>query len=75
MLTEQKLEKLIDITIRAISVNESLHAEEMRFVEALSEHHDINYLEALSDTINLLGRKEVLYNQVAQMLLKKTERS
>lgn len=75
MIEEQKINKLVDLTQRAISINENLLAEERKFVEALSERKDIDYLKASSDTIHLLMRKESLFNQAAKMVLEKTSAS
>lgn len=74
-MEEQKINKLVDLTKRAISINENLLAEEKKFVEALTEPKDIDYLKASSDTILLLIRKESLFNQAAKMVLEKNAAS
>jgi hypothetical protein len=66
------MDKLLELTKRAISINKDLLAEEEKFVEALSEHRDIKDLKEKSDKISLLIRKEVLYHQVATKVLEKT---
>ncbi|MCW3109095.1 MAG: hypothetical protein JWQ09_3601 [Segetibacter sp.] len=71
MLDEQKLNKLKELTKRAVSINEELLDEEKKFIDALSDYSDVTCLKDSSNKINLLMRKEVLYNQAARMLLNK----
>jgi hypothetical protein len=71
MLEDQKINKLLELTRRAISINHILLDEERKFIEAVCEHKEIDFLKASSDTINLLMRKEVLYNQAVQKILQK----
>ncbi len=65
------MDKLLELTKRAISVNKDLLAEEEKFAEALSEHRDIEDLKEKSKRISLLIRKEVLYQQVTAKILEK----
>ena len=67
------MDKLLELTKRAISVNKDLLAEEERFAEALSEHQNIEDLREKSNKISLLIRKEVLYLQVVARVLEKTD--
>jgi hypothetical protein len=72
IITVNIMDKLLELTKRAISVNKDLLAEEEKFAEALSEHRDIKDLKEKSDKISLLIRKEVLYQQVTTKVLEKT---
>lgn len=69
MLEEKEISKLIELTKRAISINEKLLEEEKKFVEYLSQHPDISELQSTTDLIATLVRKEVLYSQVAKRLI------
>ncbi len=53
--------KLIELTSRAISINESLIDQEKEFVAATADGLAPNILKAMSDNIKLLIRKESLF--------------
>ena len=72
MLTD-KVNKLLELTKRAISVNKDLLAEEEKFVEALNSQQDLNDLREKSHKIHKLLRKELLYHQAATKVLEKAE--
>lgn len=72
MLDEQKLDKLRELTKRAVSINTALLDEERKFIDSLSLRSDITRLRDSNNKIMLLMRKEVLFNQAAQKLLHKT---
>lgn len=69
MLDDQKLNKIKELTKRAVSINLQLLEEEKRFIDALSPYSDTNSLNECSDQLRLLIRKEVLYIQAVQNLL------
>jgi len=69
MLDPEKNQKLLDLTTRAVSINEELLKEEKRFIDAVSQNVDLNVLKEMHWKINLLMRKEVLFNGAAQRML------
>jgi hypothetical protein len=68
-----KVDKLKELTKRAISINKVLLAEEEKFVEALSGQQDVSDLREKHDKIRMLIRKELLYHQVASKVLETNE--
>jgi hypothetical protein len=71
MLDNEKNQKLLELTNRAVCINEELLEEEKRFIEALSQRREVSILKEISKKISLLMRKEVLYNGAAISLLQK----
>ena len=69
MLDPEKNQKLLDLTTRAVSINEELLKEEKRFIDAVSQNVDLNVLKEMHWKINLLMRKEVLFNGAAYRVL------
>jgi hypothetical protein len=72
MIDEQKLNRIKELTRRAASINAKLLKEEKRFIDALAHNSDTAFLSASSNKLHLLLRKEVLYIQAAQNLLRQT---
>jgi hypothetical protein len=70
MLDPEKNQKLVELTTRAVSINEELLKEEKRFIDAVSRNVELNVLKEMHGKINLLMRKEVLYNGAAATILR-----
>jgi hypothetical protein len=70
MLDPEKNQKLLDLTTRAVSINEELLKAEKRFIDAVSRNVELNVLKEMHRKINLLMRKEVLYNGAAESILR-----
>jgi hypothetical protein len=71
MLDPEKNQKLLDLTTRAVSINEELLKAEKRFIDAVSRNVELNVLKEMHRKINLLMRKEVLYNGAAESILRR----
>ena len=57
MLDYDKSKKLVELTSKAISINEQLLLEEKKFVEAVSQRKDERFLRRISNKIKSLIRK------------------
>ena len=69
MLPDDKLDRLKELTSRAISVNRKLLSEEERFVEAVSGRQETEVIKAINDEIVELNRTETLYIQAVTNIL------
>ena len=71
MLYPDKSKKLIELTSKAVSINEKLLKEEKDFMAAVELDQEMWLLEKMSDDINLLIRKEHLFVGAIKMILNK----
>ncbi len=68
-MQESERNKLIELTKRAVSVNEKLLAEEKHFIEAVTDNTNSFLLEELNENLAELCRKEHLYLSATKSLL------
>lgn len=68
-MKETERDRLIELTKRAISINEKLLAKEKYFVEAINSDTNPLLLKELSETLAELSRKELLYLSATKSLL------
>jgi hypothetical protein len=73
MLDSIKKNKLIELTSKAVSINEQILEEEKNFIDAVEQHLEMRFLTRISDKINNLLRKEVLFVGATNSLLKRLE--
>jgi hypothetical protein len=71
---ENEKSKVIELTEKAIVINEKLLIDEKTFVDDASKSFDIEDLKEKNENLKNLARKENLYLDVAQSLLKKISR-
>ncbi len=68
-MQENERLKLIELTERAVKINEKLLLDEKNFIEAVSADTDFTSLEKANDALSELSRKEYLYLSAAKSLL------
>lgn len=62
-------DKLINLTERAVAINEKLLANEKEFIKALADNKDVTSLKDMNENLNEMCRKEYLYLSAAKSLL------
>ena len=67
--------KLVELTSKAVSINEELLKEEREFIAAANENKEITILEKMSRRINILVRKEHLFLGAVGMFIEKIKSS
>ena len=68
-MNEDERNKLIELTSRAVSVNEKLLSNEKEFIAAVSATSDLTSLEAMNDRLNVLCCEEHLLLAASRSLL------
>jgi hypothetical protein len=68
---ENEKSKVIELTQKAIVINEKLLTDEKSFVDDASKSFDTKDLKEKNENLKNLARKENLYLDAAQSLLKK----
>lgn len=71
-MKEMERSKLIDLTERAVRVNEKLLSDEKKFIEAVAAGEESGLLQELNQKLNELCRKEYLYLGAAKNVLLKS---
>lgn len=69
LMKNYERDKLINLTERAVAINEKLLANEKEFIKALADNKDITSLEDMNENLNEMCRKEYLYLSAAKSLL------
>ena len=67
-------DKLIELTKKAISINEQLLCDEKKFLTAISSQQDTISLQEMNESLNNLCGKEHLYLAAAKSLLQMINR-
>jgi hypothetical protein len=62
--------KLIELTERALTINEELLADEKKFIKAVSSGEDLSSIKELNEKLNQLCRKEHMYLAATKSLIK-----
>lgn len=68
-MQQNERNKLIELTEKAIKVNEKLLADERKFLAAIDSSKDPGYLEQENEMLSELCRKEHLYLSATKSLL------
>jgi hypothetical protein len=68
-MQETERNKLIELTSRAVSVNEELLADEKKFIATISTSSDVSTLHAMNEHLNELCSKEHLLLSASRSLL------
>lgn len=68
-MNETERNKLIELTSKAVSVNEKLLSDEKKFIEAVSANSDHVVLEEMNEQLNELCSKEHLLLAASKSLL------
>jgi site-specific recombinase XerD len=65
--------RLVELTSKAVEVNERLLAEEKKFIDAASGSSDVIFLKQMNAKLTSLIRIERLYLQATKVLLRRMD--
>jgi DNA-binding MarR family transcriptional regulator len=68
-MQENERNKLVELTKKAVTINEELLANEKKFIEEVSSGGKDSSLEELNEKLNELCSKELLYLAATKSLL------
>ena len=70
-MDEREKNKLIELTSKAVSINEKLLADQKRFIDAIMSQEDTVALEETNEKLNELCRIEHLFLSATKSLLQR----